>query len=369
MTPAERELSARLQRGLRVARTVIVLAILLGLNLPNLVAGSAAYHPGWAGYAGWAVLVAVAAADAVLVARHRFWGVARWPAAVLVLGVAVAMTLALSPAELGGPPHVTLGVIGWFGVLLFARIGELVGFVGVHLTVMLGFLVAAGRTDQVTLVAFGITALGVTSFQLAVGIAGSAMNSVARQAAAAAAEEAESRTAEELAAVVHADRERRYSQVRAVALPLLERLAAGSADPADPGVQRAAAGAAARLRRMFAEEGDDRDPLAAELAALIDIAERRGVDVQYSQRGGRPEPPPPVAQDLLAAAGAALHAARSAARVTLAGVDGAIVVGVVTDGDPGPVAAAAPQVETATVVGDGQTWVEARWAPRGWVAR
>jgi hypothetical protein len=358
------ELSVRLQRGLRVARTVVVLAILFGLNLPNLVAGSAAYHPDWVGYAGWGVLVAVAAADAVLVARHRFWGRYRWPVALGVLAVAVEMSLALAPGELGGPPHVTLGLIGWFGVLLFPRVGELVGFLVLHLLLMLGLLVAAGRTDQLTLVAFGITAVGVTSFQLAVGIAGSALHTVARQAAEAAEREAGARTAEDLAAVVHADREARYAELRAVALPLLEGMAAGTAPPAAPAVQRSAASAAARLRRVFAEEGDDRDPLAAELAELIDIAERRGVGVQYSERGQRTLPPRAAVQDLLAAAGAALHAARASARVTLAGVPGAVVVGVVTDGVPEGFVASAPEVGVSAVEAGGTTWVEARWAPR-----
>jgi hypothetical protein len=357
------ELSVRLQRGLRVARSVIVLAILFGLNLPNLVAGSAAYHPPWIGYAGWGVLVAVAAADAVLVARHRFWGRARWPVAVGVLLVAVEMSLALTPGELSGPPHITLGLVGWFGVLLFPRVGELVGFLVLHLLLMLGFLVAAGRTDQLTLVAFGITVVGVTSFQLAVGIAGSALHTVARQAAQAAEQEARARTAEDLAAVVHADREARYAELRAVALPLLEGMAAGTAPPAAPAVQRAAAGAAARLRRIFAE-GDERDPLAAELAELIDIAERRGVGVQYSERGERAEPPRAAVRDLLGAAGAALHAARGSARVTLAGLPGAVVLGVVTDGEPGLYPVTAPDVGVSAVEADGTTWVEARWSPR-----
>jgi hypothetical protein len=229
---------------------------------------------------------------------------------------------------------------------------------------MLGLLVAAGRTDQLTLVAFGITAVGVTSFQLAVGIAGSALHTVARQAAEAAEREAGARTAEDLAAVVHADREARYAELRAVALPLLEGMAAGTAPPAAPAVQRSAASAAARLRRVFAEEGDDRDPLAAELAELIDIAERRGVGVQYSERGQRTLPPRAAVQDLLAAAGAALHAARASARVTLAGVPGAVVVGVVTDGVPEGFVASAPEVGVSAVEAGGTTWVEARWAPR-----
>lgn len=358
------ELIVRLQRGLRVACSVIVLAILFGLNLPNLVAGRAAYEPEWVGFAGWGVLVVVAAADAVLVARHRSWGWIRLPVAAGVLAVAVEMSAALAPAELGGPPHVTLGLIGWFGVLLLPRVGEFVAFLLLHLLLMLGLLVSAGRTDQLTLVAFGISAVGVTCFQLAFGIAGAALRTVARQAGQAAEEEAAARTAEDLAAVVHADREARYAELRAVALPLLEGMAAGTAPPADPAVQRAAASAAARLRRIFAEERDGRDPLAAELAELIDIAERRGVGVQYSERGERAVPPQAAVRDLLGAAGDALHAARGSARVTLAGVPGAVVLGVVTDGVPAGFAASAPDVGVSAVEAGGTTWVEARWAPR-----
>ncbi|MFR9806118.1 hypothetical protein ACL02T_28095 [Pseudonocardia sp. RS010] len=120
--------------------------------------------------------------------------------------------------------------------------------------------------------------------------------------------------------------------------------------------------AAARLRRMIAEDGDAGDALAAELAALIDIAEQRGVVVRYSERGPRRVPPPEPAGALLTVAGAALHAARSSARVTLAGVGGAVVVGVVTDG-----AVQVPEVAdvgTSAVRAGGATWVEAKWDPR-----
>jgi len=129
-------------------------------------------------------------------------------------------------------------------------------------------------------------------------------------------------------------------------------------------VQQAAARAAARLRRMFAEEGDAGDALAAELALLIDIAERRGVVVRYSERGPRPVPPPDAAGALLASAEAALHAAHAAARVTLAGVGEAVVVGVVTDNAARVPVLDVAEVGTSTVEADGATWVEARWAPR-----
>ncbi|WP_345383322.1 hypothetical protein [Pseudonocardia yuanmonensis] len=360
------ELSARLLRGLRIAQTVITLVILFGLTLPNLLAAVAAYHPAWAAPVGWALLVAVAAVDALLVARHCFWGRARAPVALGVLALAVTMPLALDPAELGGPAQGTLGVVGWIWVLLFAGapLRGLVALILGHLLIVLGLLVATGRTDRVTLVAFGITAVAVTSFQLAVALAGSALRAVARQAVEAAESEARARTAEEVARTVHADREARYAELRAVALPLLQGIGEGTLDPSDAQVQQAAARAAARLRRMFAEEGDADDALAAELAALIDIAERRGVVVRYSERGPRPVPPPDAAGALLASAEAALHAARAAARVTLAGVGGAVVVGVVTDGAARVPLPDVADVGTSTVEAGGATWVEARWAPR-----
>ncbi|GAA1841556.1 hypothetical protein GCM10009836_21180 [Pseudonocardia ailaonensis] len=359
----ETDLSARLLRGVRVAQCVIVLVILLGLNLPNVLAGAAAYRPEWIGLAGWAVMVALALVDGLLVARHRFWGRARWPVAIGVLALAVAMALDLRPAELSGPAHITLGVAGWFWVLLFAdgRLRDLVALIVVHLLVVLGLLLAAGRTDQVTLVSFATTAVAVSSFQLAVGMAGSALRAVARGATESALAEARARTAEEIATAVHSDREARYAALRSVALPLLSGIGAGTSPPSDPEVQRAAAAAAARLRRMFDEEGDAADALAAELGGLVDIAERRGVVVRYSERGPRQVPPPGAVREMLAAAGGALHASRVAARVTLTGVGEDVVLGVVTDGTPAE--ERLTEVRGSRVEGDGVTWVEVRWTP------
>lgn len=356
----------RLLRGLRIAQTVITLVILFGLSLPKVLRGVWAFHPLWVAPVGWGLLVGVAVVDALLVARHRFWGRARIPVALGVLALAVLIALALDPTQVVGPAHVGYGVVGWIWVVLFAgaRLRGLVVLIVVHLLFLLGLLVASGRTDQLTLVTFGVTAVGITSFQLAIALAGSALRTVARQAAEAAESEARARTAEEVARTVHTDREARYAELRAVALPLLQGIGDGTLAPSDPEVQQAAARAAARLRRMFAEEGDAADALSTELAALIDIAERRGVVVRYSERGQRPVLPPDAAGALLATAEAALHAARAAARVTLAGVAGAVVVGVVTDGSARVPGLDVADVGTSTVEADGATWVEARWAPR-----
>jgi hypothetical protein len=108
--------------------------------------------------------------------------------------------------------------------------------------------------------------------------------------------------------------------------------------------------------------------LAAELATLIDIAERRGVEVLYSERGPRAIPPPDVRQGLLDEVGAGLLCAEHSARVTLSGMERTVVLSVVSDAAEGRVAPGeltrADGSTSITVVGDGRTWVEARWAPR-----
>ena len=105
-------LALALLRRLRVARSVIVLVILLGLVLPHVVADLTLYHPVWTGPAWFLGLLVVAEADAVLVARHRTWGSARWPVAAFVLLLSVWATALLPPSALVGPPHQTLGAVG-----------------------------------------------------------------------------------------------------------------------------------------------------------------------------------------------------------------------------------------------------------------
>ena len=124
------------------------------------------------------------------------------------------------------------------------------------------------------------------------------------------------------------------------------------------------------MRRLFAEEGDVRDPLAAELESLVELAERRGAEVRVSTRGQRPVPPKPVCRALVEEVGGALLAARRSARVTLSAVGPSVVVSVVADAEAVPPAAGGhgdgaglPGITTVTVADDQRTWVEARWTP------
>jgi hypothetical protein len=341
-------LALALLRGLRIASSTIVIVILLGLVLPHVVADLALYHPAWTGPAWFGALLAIAVADAVLVARRRSWGAARWPAAA-VLAVSVWATALLPPAALVGPAHQTLGSVGWFGVLLFADrgVGGVLGFLAAHVVLTVAQLGLAGRLDAPTVV------------QLAVVVADTA-------------------TAEAVARRLHLDREERYAGLRESVLPLLRGVGDGTLSPAAPAVQRRAAVEAARLRRLFAEEGDVSDPLATELGALVDLVERRGADVRFVVRGHRPVPPPPARRALLEAVGTVLLAVRRSARVTLSPAGDGVAVSVVADRlvargvgadrvvTPGPEPPEGPtagEITTVTVADEERTWVEARWTP------
>ena len=364
-------LALALLRNLRVARSVIVLVILLGLVLPHVVADLSLYHPLWTGPAWFLGLLAIAAADAVLVARHRTWGSARWPVAAFVLALSAWATALLPPSALVGPPHQTLGAVGWFGVLLLADTGlpALLGFLGLHVALTLVQLGFAHRLDLLTLVDLVVVVAATGGFQLAVGAGGAALDRVADAAIEAARRQAAAVTAEEVARQLHDDREERYGRLRDSVLPLLRGIGEGTLSPADPDVQRRAALEAARLRRLFAEESDVADPLVVELGSVVDLVEQRGAEVRFSATGQRPVPPPTARTALLDAIAPALLAARRSARVTLSAAGAGVLVGVVADvgvadvemTDAGPTAS--PEISTVVVGTEQQTWVEVRWTP------
>jgi hypothetical protein len=82
--------------------------------------------------------------------------------------------------------------------------------------------------------------------------------------------------------------------VRGAVEALLEGLADGSLDPADPAVRCRCAIEASRMRRFFAESDEVSHPLVHELYACADVAERRGVQVELAVLA----PPPPLAPEI-----------------------------------------------------------------------
>jgi hypothetical protein len=354
-----------LQRGLREAQSMILVAILLGLDLPSLVATLDSYPAPWVGWAWYAALVAVAIADVAIGVRNRFWGRAAWPAGLIVAGVSVGAAASMDADALLTPAHWTFGVVGWFGMLIFAdrSLRHVVAFIVLHVAATAVLLAVRGMLPGSLVTLLTIT-LGVSSFQFALIVATLVLRGMAESATRVAMAQAGAATRENIAREVHADREARYAALRETALPLLRGIADGTCSASDREVQRRAAVEAARMRRLFGEQGDRATLLAAEVAALVDVVERRGVRVRYAARPVEVEPPPEVRRSLVEAVSGVLLVTTRAARVTVGGTERDVTVSVVTDGDVGVSGDHPPtaQVQTSTVVDDGRTWVEARWS-------
>lgn len=353
----------RLLRSLRTAALLVAATVTVGLALPKLLAHSADHRSVPVQLAALCGMAAVLAVEAVLALRGRTWGAAAGPTAVAVLALGAVATAAMRPAGLFGPAHWSLGLVGWIGlVVLGGAVAATSAFLAVHAVTTTTQVVLADRSDAASLSELATVLVGVSSAQFAFCLAGLALRRLATIAAAAAAEQADLETADRVARAVHADREARYARLRGDVVPLLQALAASSASPADPAVQRRCAVAAARLRRMFGEDDDPGSPLAAEISALVDIAERRGVAVRHAVRGGLVEPPTTARAVMVDEVASALLVASGSARVTMAGTAGSVVVSVVAEGSTGVdgVRRDGP-VEVTTVTGPAGTWVEARW--------
>lgn len=352
-------LAGHFLRGLRIASAAIALSVLGGLALPEqLMSGWARSVP------SLLALTAVAAAGLVLAVRGRGWGAARWPVAGLALLVVAADVALMPPALLTTPAHQSLTAVGWIWVLLFIDVAfaPILALVAVNHVGTLLLLLTVGRSDQETLTNYLTSSIAIIGFQVVLAAAASALRRVAANATAAAVRRSQLLTAESVAQQVHADRDRRYGELRSTVLPLLRALADGTARPSDPDVQRRAAQEAARLRRLFAEADDVAEPLRGELAAVVTVAERRGLVVQQAFLGRRPSPPVQARRILLDAVAEVLLRAAGTARVTVAGGTGTLTVSVVARA-PGTAAGSreVDGIEISSVVEGGQAWTQARW--------
>lgn len=362
----DQPLGPLLLRGLREAESMILVAIMLLLSLPSLIVSVSAgdYRDPWLGWFWFGLLAAVAVADIAIGVRNRFWGRWAWPAGVFVLAVSTAAGLSLlEPLDLLGPAHWTYGVVGWFGMLIFTerRLRHVVAFIVIHIALTAGLLAWQGVLDE-GLVKLATVTLGVGSFQFALIAATLVLRAMADNATAVAVARAEAATQESVAREVHADREARYVALRETALPLLRGLADGTLSPAESLTQQRSAVEAARMRRLFGERGDTATLLAAEVEALVDVVERRGVAVRYAARPVVVEPPPEVRRSLVEAVSGVLLVTTRVARVTVGGTGSEVTVSVVTDGVVGESGNGEPgNIETVTVVDEGRTWVEAKW--------
>ncbi|GAA3594460.1 hypothetical protein GCM10022223_06880 [Kineosporia mesophila] len=355
-------------RGLHIATLGVTTAVLCVWFLPIAVTTPGAYTSPLLEYGCLTVLVALLALAAGMVWRERPWGRLRWPMVAVALVATVLATAAVRPEQLILPPHWSWKVFGWFAVLLLMDLplGWFFGVLALQQAISLVQVLAAGQGDKSTLVELGVTSLLVASWQGAVAVAAVSLGQSAAVARETAAQEERIRLSERVAEQVHGDRQNRYIDLSTTTTPLLEGIADGLLDPADPQVRRNCSVEAARMRRLFAESDEVADPLSHEISACIDVAERQGTSVQASVRGTVPVLPLPARRALTEPVIPVLAGARSRARLTVVARDNQVTLSVVVDGaldaPPEPTGTDGP-VQISRLISGDQLWLDVTWKP------
>lgn len=349
-------------RSLRIAVLVVASAV-LGTVTIALVRSYPVYQNFSAQMVAFAILVAVAVAEAVLLSAGRSWRGYRWAALGVVLVASALSIFSLPEGAVTTAADWAFGTVGWFLLILLLNqpLAWLLTALGVQEAIQFGAALsgAAGRAELLNLVSGSLGAIG---YPLACGIAAGVMRSVVHEAERATRQAAVIRTGDAVAEQVHWQQQDRYSELDATTLPLLQGLADRSLDPSLATVQRACAIEAARMRRLFAETDQVNARLLHELRHCIDIAERRGVVVELATRGAWPDPPRDVRRALTDPAAAVLATAASWARLTVVGTPGAVVVTVVADGSVELPATDNRFVGRTTALHEQTLLVEATWA-------
>jgi hypothetical protein len=360
-------LAARYARALDIAVVAAVAGWHLAGAAPLLVAHLGSYASDQFQIAAWCTIALIIAAGSVLLLRGAASRRTGWALAAAALVISTAAALGCPPAQMLAT-NWAWGTAGWVGVLVLLRrpLAELGVFLSLEALATFAVLARDGL-DRRAVAAFITVLAGSAGIQLAIAVAARALNVPARQAADAATREADATVRRAVAEQIGAARRGRWLELRATAEPLLSGLATGTADPADPAVQRACAVEAARLRRLFAEGDEAPDPLIHELHACADVAQRRGVAVDIETaaqfpRSQIPAVPPEGRRALTDLAIAVLVNATSRVRVTVTGTVDGVIVSLVGDSAADPDLPGRPDRLVVDSQRDQESlWVEARW--------
>ncbi len=355
---------ARLRHGLRVATLIVAAAIVLVLGLQNLLRHLGSYDLPAAQLGAFAALAGVLACEAVLTVRGRPWGPWRRVAIAVVFAAAALSYLTLPADSTSTTVDWVFGAANWAGlvVLLDRPFRTVLAFLVAHELLALANLVLFNEVGRAELARFATGSVSVLGFPLCLAVVGAVLGRIGGQADAAARELERVRTADAVAVAAHRRRAQRFAELSETTVPLLEGLADGSLVPSDPAVRRRSAIEAARMRRLFAETDVVDNPLLHEVRHCVDIADRKGVEVELAASGRWPRLPVAVRRDLTDVALTALATAEAWARVTVVGSTEVVSVSVVADhAEPDPPAPATPAVRVETFRVDGMVWTEARW--------
>ena len=355
-------LAARYARALDIAVVIAVAGWHLAGAGPLLVAHLGSYASDQFQITAWCAIALIIAVGSVLLLRGYRGRGTGWALAGAALVLSTVAAAGCPPAQMLATDW-AWGTAGWVGVLVLLRrpLAELGVFLSLEALATFAVLARDGLHRQ-SAAAFITVLAGSAGIQLAIAVAAGALDLPARQAAAAATREADASARQAAADRIRTARRARWLELRATAEPLLRGLAAGTADPADPAVQRACAVEAARLRRLFAEADDAPEPLVHELHACADVAQRRGVAVDIETAAVIPVVPPEVRRGITDLAIVVLVNAISRVRVTVTGTVDGVIVSLVSDSPAEPELPSSPAWLAVDSQRDQQSlWVEARW--------
>lgn len=357
--------SARLARALNVALVCMAVGSHLLYNSAKLTISWSQYSQPYVMAGVWLAVTVICVVAAVLLLTDRSrTALARCLAALSVALGSVAAAVC-PPGEAIGDANWAWNAVSLTGVLLLLHrpLRELALMLGAHAFLTGAALLADDAVDRMSAVRFLTVVCTTMGTWLLVALISHALRRTAQQVAAAAEARAQSLGALRAAQEVHSERRRRYAFLHAHAMPLLQALGEGRADPADAGVRRRAAIEASRLRRLLAETDDVPHPLLHELRACADIAERRQVDVSLVVVGQLPALLPALRRELTAGPLLALASATSRARVTVVASSDDVAVSVLADSpeDLGVTEPSHQSLSLTCAYVEDSLWLETRW--------
>jgi hypothetical protein len=313
----------------------------------------------------WVLLAVIAAIGSVRLLRGEGSATQQWAlvAAALLAGAVSTAALPVDQPVLSYA-NWAFGAVGWWCVLLLMHrpLVELGLALAANNLVALAAIVAAGQADRVTLARFVVVCFGTAVLQVLPPIISRLLGRAATLVEESAQAETRTRGRRETAQAAHRARELRYQELRRSVVPVLAGLADGSLDPGDRTVRDRCRVGYARLRRLFAESDDVDDLLMHQLRACADLAERRGVLVEWATSGKVPQMPSGVHRALTEAPMHALAIAYRHARVTVLARPDEVAVGVIADTSSSiPQLSTIPDVVVSNHQEGEQLWVESRW--------
>jgi hypothetical protein len=285
---------------------------------------------------------------------------------VLLAGVAIGSLT--SPGGFFGLYNWPFTACGWFALVALwrRRLAELLAFFAGNTLVGAAMLVALHDTGRPSLARFITEAVSSSVLEITIFVGGRAVASMARRGAEAEQALARTRIARLAADAVQAARRVNYESIKETVAQLLERLAAGELDVAEPATRQQVAVAVTRLRRYLVETDEVPDQLSHELHACADAAERRGIAVDLMAPAGSVPPlPVGVRRALTDPVIHVLGATATRARITVVAAETGIAVAVVADAClEVPLQAAHDAVQVTQDAEGGLLWVQASWAGR-----